>query len=52
MFTVLCRHGNIYLSLTLKKKTTCYMYKHIVEIPTNKGVNSYKLKKSKIGNCT
>jgi len=37
------------LSLTLKENTTFY-YTHIVEMPTNKGAISYKLKISKIGN--
>jgi len=41
------------LSLTLKENTISnifYIHVHIVEIPTNKGANSYKLKISKIGN--
>ena len=41
------------LSLTLKKKNLKLFFTihiHIVEIPTNKKVNSYKLKISKIGN--
>jgi len=40
------------LTLTLKKNSffKLFYYIHIVEIPTNKGANSYKLKISKIGN--
>jgi len=41
---MLRKHGNILLSLTLQKKTILkqFYYIHIVEIPTNKGANSYK----------
>ena len=50
----ICKHGNILLSLTLKENTISNMFYniHIIEIPTNKGANSYKLKISKIGNWT
>jgi len=41
------------VSLTFKKNKIAivllYMYIHIIEIPTNKGANSYELKISKIG---
>ena len=45
------KHGNILLSLTLKENTisNASYYIHIVEIPTNKGANSYKLKILKKG---
>ena len=37
--------------LTLKENTISFFYyTHIVEIPINKGANSYKLKMWKIGN--
>ena len=54
---IVCKHGhgNILLSLTLKEKTISnfYIYYiHIIEIPTNKGPNYYKLKTLKIGNRT
>mgnify|MGYP000430483117 CR=1 FL=1 len=47
---ILCKHGNILLFLTLKKNTisNLFYYIHIVEIPTNKGANSYTL--LKLGN--
>ena len=43
---ILCKHKNILLSLTLKETTILNFlpYIHIVEIPTNKRANSYKLK--------
>ena len=46
------KHVNILLSLTLKEKQfqTCLLYIHIIQLPTNKGANYYKLKISKIGN--
>jgi len=51
---ILCKHGNIYSVLDIKKKQNLKLFFtihiHIVEIPTNKKVNSYKLKISKIGN--
>ena len=48
---ILRYHGHILLSLTLKKNTIQHFYYTlIIEIPTNKGANSYKLKLSKIGN--
>ena len=47
---MLCKHGHILFSLTFKKTQfkTCY-YIYIIEIPTNKGANSYKLKISNKG---
>ena len=48
---ILCKHGNISLSLSFKENTfQPFYYKHIIAIPTNKGAKSYKLKISKIGN--
>ena len=49
---ILCKHGNILLSLALKENTisNLFYYIHIVEIPTKKDANSYKLKISEIGN--
>jgi len=46
LYGSLILYGNIFLSLVLKKNKICnfFRYKHIVEIPTNKGANSYKLK--------
>jgi len=41
------KHGNIILSLIFLKGK---LVKHIKEIPTNKGANSYKLTIPKIGN--
>ena len=40
------------MSLTLKENTISnfFYYIHIIEIPTNKDANSYKLKISEIGN--
>ena len=46
---VLCKHGNLLLSLTLKHNFKLVYY-NIVKIPTNKGAYSYKLKLSKIMN--
>ena len=42
---ILCKHGNILLSLKWKGKHNLklFYYIHIVEITTNKGENSYKL---------
>ena len=42
----------ILLFLTFKENTISklFYYIHIIEIPTNKGANSYKLKILKIGN--
>ena len=42
----------ILLSLTFKENTISklFYYIHIIEIPTNKGANSYKLNILKIGN--
>ena len=46
-----CKHGNILLFLTLKENIISNFFTiHIIEIPTNKGANSYKLNISKIGN--
>ena len=47
---ILCKHENILLYLTFKENTISKLlkYRQITEIPTNKGVNSYKLKFSKI----
>ena len=44
--------SDIILTQTHLRKTQFQMfyYKHIIEIPTNKGAHSYKLKLSKIGN--
>ena len=53
LYGSLILYGNIFLSLVLKKNKICnfFRYKHIVEIPTNKGANSYKLKiLKKMGN--
>ena len=46
---ILCKHGGILLPLTLKKNiiSNFFCYIHVVEIPTNKGANSYKLKQIK-----
>ena len=46
---ILCKHGDILLPLTLKKNiiSNFFCYIHVVEIPTNKGANSYKLKQIK-----
>jgi len=46
---ILCKHGYILLPLTLKKNiiSNLFCYIHVVEIPTNKGANSYKLKQIK-----
>jgi len=36
---ILCEHGNVFLSLTLKENTFFkhFYYNHIVEIPTQNG---------------
>ena len=43
---ILCNNGNILLSLTLKGKHNFnhFYYKHIVEVPTQKGEHSRKCK--------
>ena len=42
------------MSLAYKENTisNCLLFTHYIEIPSNKGANSYKLKTLKIGNCT
>ena len=49
---IICKHGYILLSLTLKENTVSNMFAiiHIVEIAINKGAKSYKLKLMKIWN--
>ena len=44
---------NYIIVLNIKGKHNCkqFYYIHIVEISTNKGANSYKLRIWKIGNC-
>ena len=46
---ILCKHGNILVSFTLKQNTisSFLYYIRIVEKPTNKGANSYKLQNFK-----
>jgi len=52
LYVILCKHEHKSLSLTLKEKQHFKLVYSIqfVEIPTNKGANSYKLNISKIWN--
>jgi len=45
---------NYIIVLNIKRKHNFkqFYYIHIIEIPTNKGANSYKLRIWKIGNCS
>ena len=49
---IVCKHGNILLSLTFKENKISFLFylEHIIEIPTNKGANSYNRNLSKTGN--
>ena len=43
---ILCKHGIIRKENTI---LNLFYYIHVVDVPTNKGANSYKLKPLKIG---
>jgi len=49
---IVFKHGTILLAIMTFKENTIsnLLLLNIIEIPTNKGVNSYKLVISKIGN--